>query len=62
MTVVGYDKKGFIIRNSWGKYWEGDGHCMYPYEDWGVHYEVWTTVDELTSKPIQSKNICAKIW
>ena len=61
MTVVGYDKKGFIIRNSWGKYWEGDGHCMYPYEDWGVHYEVWTTVDELTSKPIQSKNICAKM-
>lgn len=61
MTVVGYDKKGFIIRNSWGKFWENGGYCSYPFEDWGAHYEVWTTVDDLTSKPVPSKNMCVRL-
>lgn len=42
MAIVGYNKKGFILRNSWGQYWEKDGHCLYPYEDWGSHDEIWT--------------------
>lgn len=45
MTVVGYDVKGFIIRNSWGAKWGDGGHCIYPYEDWGSHWEIWSTVD-----------------
>lgn len=50
MTVVGYDKKGFIIRNSWGRRWGDDGHCVYPYEDFGAHWEIWTTVDREGSR------------
>ena len=56
MTVVGYDKTSFIIRNSWGRFWENDGYCSYPFEDWGSHYEIWSVVDEMTDKPIPSRN------
>jgi hypothetical protein len=45
MTIVGWTKKGFIIRNSWGRLWNGDGHCIYPYSDWGIHTEIWSAVD-----------------
>jgi len=45
MTIIGYNSSGFILRNSWGKYWEHDGHCIYPYADWGYHDEVWCIAD-----------------
>merc|ERR1712146_203018 len=46
MTIVGYNKFGFIIRNSWVSYWADEGHCLFPYEDWGKQWEVWTSIDE----------------
>lgn len=46
MAVVGYNSKGFIIRNSWGEHWDDNGYCLYPYEDWGCHDEIWTVVNE----------------
>jgi C1A family cysteine protease len=45
MLVVGYNTKGYIIRNSWGVNWGGAGHTLYPYADWGSHWEIWTTLD-----------------
>jgi C1A family cysteine protease len=45
MTVVGYNDKGFIIRNSWGKGWNGGGHVRLDYAEWGNQWEVWTTID-----------------
>jgi hypothetical protein len=45
MTFVGYDLKGFIIRNSWGDDWEDNGYTVFPYEDWGLQVESWTTID-----------------
>jgi len=60
MTIVGYDKNGFIIRNSWGVFWDGDGHCHYPFSDWGSHYEVWTTIDEKSDKPPTRESIFGK--
>ncbi len=50
MTVVGYTKKGFIIRNSWGSGWGDGGHCIYPYGHFGSHWEIWTTVDREGSR------------
>lgn len=47
MTVVGFNTIGFIVRNSWGEHWDTDGHCIYPYEDWGCHDEIWTVVNDL---------------
>lgn len=45
MTVVGYNSDGFIIRNSWGSDWGNDGYTIFPYEDWGCQWEVWSSID-----------------
>lgn len=45
VTVVGYDAEGFMLRNSWGIQWGDKGYVKYPYEQWGMHWEVWTAVD-----------------
>lgn len=50
MTVVGWDKKGFIIRNSWGDEWGDNGYCHFPYEDFGLQWEIFTTIDENSDK------------
>lgn len=42
VAVVGWDEAGFIIRNSWGAGWNGDGYTRYPYSDWGMHWDLWT--------------------
>ena len=36
-ALVGYDERGFIVQNSWGKRWGGSGFAVLPYEDWVVH-------------------------
>jgi hypothetical protein len=46
MAIVGYNRSGFIARNSWGEHWNNRGYCIYPYEDWGCHDEIWTVVNE----------------
>jgi hypothetical protein len=48
MTVVGYNEKGFIIRNSWGFKWGNKGHCLYPYSEFGYHWEIWSAYDDET--------------
>lgn len=50
MTVVGYDENNFIIRNSWGNWWGNNGYCNYAFEEWGSHWEIWTTIDEKSYK------------
>lgn len=45
MTIVGYDTTGFIIRNSWGDDWGDEGYTIFPYSDWGLQWEVWSTID-----------------
>ena len=42
ITVVGYNKQGIIIRNSWGTEWCSHGHVLMPYSDFGEFFEVWT--------------------
>lgn len=55
MTVVGYDSNGFLIRNCWGDTWGNKGYCIYPFSDWGCHYEIWTTIDEHSTTPLFPK-------
>ncbi|WP_223787893.1 C1 family peptidase [Marinicella meishanensis] len=33
-AIVGYNKKGFWVQNSWGKQWGKDGLAIWTYEDW----------------------------
>lgn len=61
MTVVGYNREGFIIRNSWGPKWNGNGHCLFPYDDWGRHWEVWSLVDAKTGQKVEV-SFWVKLW
>jgi len=42
MLVVGYDANSFIIRNSWGTNWGNQGYTNFPFDQWGIQWEVWT--------------------
>ena len=51
VCVIGYNKEGFIIRNSWGPKWNGTGTVIYPYSDWGAAWEIWSSMDA-KSQPV----------
>lgn len=44
ISIVGYDKDGFIIRNSWGRSYGKEGYWHIPYEDTNLFYELWTII------------------
>jgi len=45
VCIVGFTKEGFILRNSWGSLWNGDGCVIYPYVEFGKHWEIWCCLD-----------------
>jgi hypothetical protein len=55
VAVVGWNDTGFIIRNSWGASWNGDGHTIFPFTDWGLQWEIWTTIDAESAKIVAPK-------
>lgn len=36
-ALIGYNERGFIIQNSWGRAWGASGFAVLPYEDWVTH-------------------------
>lgn len=36
-ALVGYNERGFIVQNSWGREWGAGGFAVLPYEDWVVN-------------------------
>ena len=45
VTVVGWLKEYFIIRNSWSIQWGDRGYTYYPFNDFMHHWEIWTALD-----------------
>jgi len=45
VCLSGYLKDKFIIRNHWSAAWGDKGYTYYPFTEWGMHWECWTTID-----------------
>ena len=45
IAIVGYNKYGFIIRNSWGTRYGKNGYWIIRYEDFTKILECWTIID-----------------
>lgn len=43
IMICGWDEKGWICQNSWGRNWNGDGIFIYPFEE--PLAEAWSFVD-----------------
>ena len=59
MTIVGYNRTSFIIRNSWSTTWGDKGYTYYDFKEFGAHWEIWTLVDAATK--INNGKIKSKI-
>lgn len=44
VALVGYNKNGFIIRNSWGEGYGKNGYSILSYEDFEKFFELWTVI------------------
>ena len=44
VAIVGYNKDGFIIRNSWGKEYGKDGYSFISNSDFNKFVELWTII------------------
>lgn len=44
VAIVGYDKDGFIIRNSWGRKYGHEGYSHIPYKEFNNFLEIWTII------------------
>lgn len=66
VTVVGYNERGFILRNSWGNSFGKNGHVIYPYSEFGVHWDIWTSIDESGTpkpppSPVPPQSTCCQV-
>lgn len=61
VTVIGYNSKGFILRNSWGSGWGDGGHTILPYENFGVQWEILGYLSAKPYGPLLEKQGCCNI-
>lgn len=45
MSLYGWNRDGFIVRNSWGRDFADGGYVTLPFEDWRYVTEAWSVVD-----------------
>jgi hypothetical protein len=48
VVFIGWNERGLIGVNSWGKNWGNRGYFLFPYEHWGIQWESWTAIDDNT--------------
>ena len=44
ISIVGWTRTGFIVRNSWGKWFGDGGYVEIPYSEFGSFFEIWTVI------------------
>ncbi len=44
ISIVGWTKEGFIIRNSWGENFGNKGYVILPYSEFDKFREIWTLI------------------
>ena len=45
ISIVGYNKTGFIVRNSWSEFWGDNGYTILPYDEvYPYLLECWTII------------------
>lgn len=55
LCVIGYNDIGFVLVNSWGKDWNGNGQCVLLYDEWSLVSECWAPLNAV-EQPVQKKN------
>jgi C1A family cysteine protease len=61
VSVVGWTKDSFIIRNHWSAEWGDHGYTYFKFAEWGTQWECCPSVDEKTPippSPIEVKKEC----
>ncbi len=61
VCIVGYDKKGFLIRNSWGQSWADGGYSIFSYDHFGIQWEILGFISEKPYGPFVEKRGCCSI-
>lgn len=65
MVIYGWNEKGWLIQNSWGKTWGNKGTCILPYDT--DFNSVWGVIDEnselqvIIKKPSEVMNMVYKL-
>lgn len=44
IAIIGWNRDGFIIRNSWGNDWCNHGNTILPYNRFNMFLEIWTII------------------
>lgn len=55
VAIVGYNKEGFILRNSWGYLWGDRGYTTYGYNEFGSHWEIIACINDKDFLPTPPK-------
>ena len=60
MCVVGYTENSFVIRNSWGRRWNDNGHTEMTFQDFNEHS--WGAYGFVDYHPNATKNVARGYW
>lgn len=55
IMIYGWNEQGWLIQNSWGKWWGDKGHFIYPYKE--SFTEAWSFVDATNSDEIKQPKV-----
>jgi C1A family cysteine protease len=59
VSVAGWLKDSFIIRNHWSAQWADKGYTYLKFVDWGAQWEAWTTIDADSNPENLDKKVAA---